>query len=220
MQIRAVVFDLDGTLLDSLADIAQACNAVLATHGLPTHAIDEYRYLVGDGVRRLITRAVPSDNVSDVEALEPWIRQFLEQYERAWNVQSRLYDGIPELLRALTDRGVAMTVLSNKPQEATRRCVDYFLAEFSFAAVLGQDAQRPPKPDLTGVREILDLLRLEPAECLYLGDTAVDMQTAVAAGMVPVGASWGFRSVDELLAAGAVAIIDHPRELLPLLDGR
>jgi phosphoglycolate phosphatase len=217
MLIRAVVFDLDGTLLDSLADIANACNAVLAAHALPTYPIDAYRYMVGDGVRRLITRAVPNGNVPDATDLEPWIAQFLVHYERAWNVESRLYDGIPELLRELTDRAISMSVLSNKPQEATMRCVRHFLAEFPFAAVLGQDVGRPPKPDLTGVREILEKLKVDPSACLYLGDTGVDMLTARGAGMMAVGATWGFRDAEELRSAGADVILDHPLELLSLL---
>ena len=219
MHVRAVVFDLDGTLLNSLADIANAGNTILRQHGLPTHPIDAYRWFVGDGVRRLVERIVPVARRSDAASLQQWVWEFLEQYHRAWNVESRLYDGVPELLAGLAERQLPLAVLSNKPQEATARCVDYYLAACQFVTVLGQQADRPPKPDLTGVLQIVDRLGVPAASCLYLGDTAVDMQTALGAGLIPVGAAWGFRDGDELRAAGAQAVIDHPLELLVLIDG-
>ncbi len=217
MHAAAVVFDLDGTLLDSLADIAQAANTILASHSFPTHDVPAYRYFVGDGVRRLLQRIVPELHGDDTPLIDQMIAEFTEHYRHSWNVRSRLYDGVPELLDGLMERDIAMAVLSNKPQEATRRCVDYFLPTYQFAAVLGQQEDRPPKPDPTGAREILQLLRVDPRACVYLGDSAVDMQTACGAAMVPVGAAWGFREIEELERAGASRIIHHPRELLELL---
>ena len=220
MGVTAVIFDLDGTLLDSLADIAQAANTILESHSFPTHDVSAYRYFVGDGLRRLLQRTVPQAHCDDTELIEQLMAEFTERYRRTWNVQSRLYDGVPEMLHGLMERDIAMAVLSNKPQEATQRCVEYFLATYPFAAVLGQQENRPPKPDLTGVREILRRLRAEPPDCLYLGDTAVDMQTACGAATVPIGASWGFRGPAELERAGAKVIIDHPCELLGVVDER
>jgi phosphoglycolate phosphatase len=218
MNIQAVVFDLDGTLLDSLADIANAGNSVLAARGFPVHPVDAYRLFVGDGVGRLIHRLVPLAYQQDQGLLETILREYVAQYVRTWNVESRLYDGITDLLDALAERQIRMAVLSNKPQEATRRCVEYYLGQYPFAAVLGQQENRPPKPDPTGVREILARLEVAAESCWYLGDTGVDMQTARNAGMFAVGVTWGFRDVAELQAAGAQAIIDHPRELLALID--
>ena len=202
MNIQAVVFDLDGTLLDSLVDIANAGNAVLAAHGFPVHSLDAYRIFVGDGVHRLIHRLVPPAHHADRELLETLLREYVAQYYRTWNVESRLYEGVAELLAALAARQIRMTVLSNKPQASTELCVEYFLGEYSFAAVLGQQPDRPPKPDPTGVREILTRLGVSADACCYLGDTGVDMQTARNAGMFAVGATWGFRDIEELQAAG------------------
>jgi phosphoglycolate phosphatase len=217
MKTQGIVFDLDGTLLNSLADIANAGNTVLAAHGFPVHSIDDYRLFVGDGVRRLVHRLVPPATADDPALLATLLREYAEQYARTWNVESRLYDGITDLLDALVQRDVRLGVLSNKPQAATCRCVEYYLGRYPFAAVLGQQADRPPKPDPTGVREILARLQVGADACCYVGDSAVDMQTALSADLFAVGAAWGFRSVDELRDAGAQAIIHHPRELLTLL---
>lgn len=211
---QAVIFDLDGTLLDSLADIAGAANAVLRAHGFPTHAPEAYRWFVGDGVSRLLDRILPPSHREDSALQERLIREFVVAYAESWNVASRLYDGIPELLDALRDRGTRLAVLSNKPQAATERCIAHYLAAYPFAAVLGQQADRPPKPDLRGVQEALERLAVSPDLCCYVGDTGVDMQTARGAGLFAVGATWGFRTASELCEAGAEVLIDHPRELL------
>jgi phosphoglycolate phosphatase len=128
-----------------------------------------------------------------------------------------LYDGITELLDELVARQIQLTVLSNKPQSFTEKCVDFYLPQYTFAAVLGQSAARPPKPDPTGVREIMNALQVPPAACYYLGDTGVDMQTARQADLLAIGATWGFRDIEELEQAGAQHLIHHPSELLPLL---
>jgi phosphoglycolate phosphatase len=146
--------------------------------------------------------------------LDWFIREFVAEYRQAWNIESRLYDGVPELLDELVARRVRLAVLSNKPQEATARCVEHYLGRYAFAAVLGQQADRPPKPDLTGVREILARLQVDPDACCYVCDTGVDMQTARGAELFAVGATWGFRETPELLAAGAQVLIHHPGELL------
>jgi phosphoglycolate phosphatase len=217
MRTQAVVFDLDGTLLDSLADIANAGNAVLAAHGFPTHSLDAYRYFVGDGVAKLIHRLLPVEHQQDLRLQTAILREYADQYQRTWNVESRLYDGVPALLDELVRREIQMAVLSNKPQAFTELCVAHYLPGIPFVGVLGQHSARPPKPDPAGVREIAARLQAPPSACLYLGDTGVDMQTARSAGMIPVGATWGFRDAAELVQAGAQHLIDHPGELLPLL---
>ncbi len=218
MNVRAVVFDLDGTLLDSLEDIADAANAILSAQGFATHDVKAYRYFVGDGVRRLVQRTVPASARDDLPLIDQLIQEFTARYQQTWNAKSRLYEGIPELLNGLSARQINAAILSNKPQAATQQCVDHFLSAWSFAAVLGQHAGRPPKPDLTGVHEIVQLLQVQPHACLYLGDTGVDMQTARLSGMIPIGAAWGFREVEELTQAGAHAVIDHPLQLLEVID--
>jgi len=169
--IRAVVFDLDGTLLDSLADIATAANQVLGEQGFPVHSVDAYRRFVGNGARRLVERVVPESHDVDDAFVSAMVESFRTAYQVAWNVQSRLYEGVPELLASLQQRDMKLAVLSNKPHDATVRCVDHFMAGVPFSSVLGQQADRPPKPDLTGVGEIIDALQIPPDQCAYLGDT-------------------------------------------------
>lgn len=217
MRFKAIIFDLDGTLLDTLEDLSNAANRVLERNGFPTHNTDAYRYMVGDGAVVLMRRALPEDKRNDVTILD-CVRAFREEYERGWKIQTRPYDGVAEMLNALAVHGVKMAVLSNKPDEFTRRCVTEYLSRWTFALVLGQRDTVPLKPDPSGATEISRFLNILPSQFVYLGDTAIDMKTAVAAGMYPVGALWGFRSGQELLENGARLLIKRPPELLHLLD--
>jgi phosphoglycolate phosphatase len=217
MDFRAVLFDLDGTLLDTLDDLADSTNSALAELGLPSHPAESYKRFVGDGIEALIRRAVPDDR-RDPSTLIKCLGLMREQYAARWADKTRPYDGIPELLDALTARGVRMAVFSNKPDEFTRLCVERLLAGWHFEAVLGARRELPRKPDPTGAVQIAQSLQVEAAKVVYLGDTGTDMQTAVAAGMFPVGALWGFRAGDELTAAGARTLIESPADLLPLLE--
>ncbi len=220
MPFRAIVFDLDGTLLDTLADIAHAANAALALEGFPPHPEADYRRFIGDGVAMLFTRALPRDRV-DVALVSRCVTHFDATYGESWNVRTRPYEGIPELLDTLTERKVSLAVLSNKPHEFTRLYGEHYLASWPFVAIYGQREGVPRKPDPAGALEIARRLAVEPGEIVYVGDTGVDMKTARSAGMFPIGVSWGFRPVDELQSSGAAAIIDHPSELLGILeDGR
>jgi phosphoglycolate phosphatase len=218
MHFRAVIFDLDGTLLDTLADIASAANAVLRQHGYPTHSLDEYKRLVGSGVRALFERALAADHVS-AETIAQCDSDFREIYAERWHVESKPYAGIAELLDELAARGLPMAVLSNKPHEFTVQCAEALLPGRRFAAVLGQRPGVPIKPDPTSALEIARRLGVAAADCVYLGDTDIDMQTATNAGMHAVGVTWGFRPADELRRSGAAGLIDHPLDLLPLLSG-
>ena len=218
MSFRAILFDLDGTLLDTLADIADSANRVLAAHGCPTHPIDDYRKFIGDGLVRLFGRVLPGDRRGE-EVIAECVESFREIYAQNWNVRTRRYVGVADLLDAATARGLKMAILSNKPDAFTRRCVDAHLSAWQFQAVLGQRDGVPPKPDPAGPREIVDRLEIPAEHFLYLGDTPTDVETARTAGMHPVGVSWGFRPVAELRAAGAARIIARPLELMDLVDG-
>ncbi len=218
MSFRAVLFDLDGTLLDTLEDLARSTNLALARHGLPQHALDAYRYFVGDGLRTLITRVLPESRRADAAIAAAVTNAFQEEYGRSWHVRSAPYPGVPAMLDALSRLGVSLNILSNKPDAFTRLCVGRLLDRWHFAQVRGQRDGTARKPDPTAALEIAADLALPPAEILYLGDTATDMQTAVAAGMFPVGALWGFRTADELLQHGARALVADPAELLPLVQ--
>ena len=214
--MKAVLFDLDGTLLDTLQDIADACNAALAGHGFPAHPVDAYRYFVGDGVPALITRVVPRDH-HDAATLANVGAAYREEYQKNWNATTRPYDGIPELLNALTQRGLALAVLSNKPDDFTRRCVDEFLPKWRFSIVQGASQAYPPKPNPAAALHIAAALKLPTDEFAYLGDTDTDMKTAISAGMLPVGVLWGFRTAEELSRSGARFILEQPSDLLQRL---
>lgn len=216
MDYSAVIFDLDGTLLDSLADIAEAANRVLASRELPTFDVSTYRQFVGKGVRALMERALPATH-QDPETIAAASDQFRRVYSQTWNLTTQPYPGIRELLTTLGQRGVKLAVLSNKPHVNTTTCVNEFFDATTFVAVLGQRHDIPCKPDPASALEIAEMLDITPDQTLFVGDSNVDMQTAVNSGMKGVGVSWGFRSREELLASGASLVIDHPRQLLDLV---
>jgi phosphoglycolate phosphatase len=211
---------LDGTLLDTLEDLADSMNEALSEAQLPTHPVDSYRTFVGDGVVALVRRALPDEKRADEDFVARMVEKMRSEYTRRWDAKTRPYDGVPELLAGLEDKKIPKAVLSNKPHDFTQLCVKRLLPEWRFDAVLGVSNDVPPKPDATGVRRITEQLGLRPAEFLYLGDTDTDMNTAVAAGMYPVGAGWGFRSPEELLGNGAAVVVSRPQDVLSLLDGQ
>jgi phosphoglycolate phosphatase len=216
MHFQAVVFDLDGTLLDTLEDIANSANSTMEKYGFPTHEVNSYRYFVGDGITMLISRVLPADKRND-DIITECVEVFRENYSRSWNSNTRMYDGIPELLDVLTAKHMKMAILSNKPDDFTKHCVHELLPNWRFEMILGQRDGIPQKPDPSGAHEIAENLGISPAQFFYLGDTAVDMKTAINTGMFPVGALWGFRPPDELREYGAKAMIERPMELLNYL---
>jgi phosphoglycolate phosphatase len=215
MSYRAALFDLDGTLLDTLDDLADSANAMLRTRGYPTHQVAAYRYFVGDGVASLIERIVPEEARTEANLAE-CATVYLDFYKENWNAKTSLYDGITEMLDGLAAKGVKLSVLSNKPDASTKRCVAEFLGQWDWAEVVGQRDGIPHKPDPAGAFDVAERMAIPPAEFLYLGDTATDMQTAVGSGMLAVGALWGFREADELTASGAAVLIEKPQELVGL----
>ena len=216
MPRRAVLFDLDGTLLDTLEDLADATNRALARLGCPERPLESYRYYVGNGAVNLIRRALPEPHRDD-ETVGQCLAAFQEEYARNWDAKTHPYDGVPELLDALTQRGVRMAIFSNKPDPFTKLCVDKLLPGHPFEVVMGASETVPHKPDPTGVELIIERLGIAREEFLYVGDTGTDMQTAGAAGMFAVGVLWGFRPADELAAHGAKILIAEPGLLLELL---
>jgi phosphoglycolate phosphatase len=216
MTYQAVLFDLDGTLLDTLTDLADAANHALRSLGFPEHPRERFRYFIGDGVETLIQRVLPTGRC-DTATMIDCGRLMRDEYGKNWAATTRPYAEIPELLDALTARGIPMAVLSNKPDEFTRLCVARLLPGWRFAAVLGAGPSLPKKPDPAGAREIARRLGVAAGEVVYLGDTNTDMQTAVAAGMFPAGALWGFRTADELSASGAKLLVKRPLDLLRIL---
>ena len=216
MTYTAVLFDLDGTLLDTLEDLADSMNAVLASRGHPTHPVVEYRYFVGDGMEVLARRALPPALSEDPEEVRACVLGMRDQYGLRWKVKSHPYPGILELLDGLTEKGTLLTILSNKPDSFVKEIARHFFGRWRFSPAQGAQPGMPRKPDPGAALAISESVGVAPAAFLYLGDTNTDMQTAVAAGMFPVGALWGFRPEGELREAGARVLAAHPRDVLAL----
>lgn len=193
----AVIFDLDGTLVDSLGDIAGSMNHALAAHRLPTHALDAYRHFVGEGVVRLCERATPEG--SALELREAVLAAFRAHYEVNSMATTRPFEGVPALVDALAGQGVKLAVLSNKADGYTREIVSGLFPSRPFQRVYGERAGVPRKPDPTSTLALCEELSVSPGRCAFVGDTAIDMLTARNAGMVSVGVTWGFRGADELV---------------------
>ncbi len=213
MKWKGIIFDLDGTLLDTLADLAVAANSTLAHFGFPGHPVDAYRYFVGEGLKTLIQRIVPTTSCSD-EELAAYMKKFTEIYSRTWNQNSAPYDGIQEMVSSLSSSGMQLAVLSNKPHDFTRICVEQFFPNAPFSFVYGQREGVSKKPDPAGALEIADKMGLASGEILYVGDTATDMKTGNSAGMKTIGVLWGFRDRQELEANQASKIVATPAEVV------
>ena len=210
--IRAIIFDLDGTLVDSLEDIAAALGGALADAGLARPPLAVVRAWIGDGARSLVERAVAGR--ADVDAV---FAAFRERYRAQPIVRTRLYDGLAAALDELAAPGRSFAVLSNKPHELTRTIAQRLLGAWPFAAVFGQRPGLPLKPDPTAALVTADELGVTPSRCAFVGDSAVDVETARAAGMRAVAVTWGFRDRAELLAAGPDALVDEPRQLAAVI---
>lgn len=217
MRFAAVIFDLDGTLLDSLEDLADAVNAVLAAAGLPTHPAAAFRSFVGNGVVNLVRRAAPA-GLSDAQ-LRDLVLAGRAEYGRRWDQKSRPYPGIPAMLDALVQAGVPLALLSNKPDEFTARIAERFFAPWPLSPARGAREGVPLKPDPAAALAVARELGVAPGEILFAGDSDVDVRTARYAGMFAAGVLWGFRSADELTAAGADALFATPAELARFVLG-
>lgn len=215
-RVKLAIFDLDGTLLDTIGDLAASCDAVMQMNGLPQHTTDEYRQMVGRGILRLVEAAIP-EQMRSPEYVEKVRRDFVAYYLDHIDLHTHPYNGIPELINAMTERGVKIAVASNKFQAGTERLIRSFFPGVEFVAVLGQRVGVPLKPDPQIDLEIIEAAGVEPSETLHIGDSGVDMQTAHAARVRAVGVTWGFRSREELAESGADVIVDHPEEILNLL---
>jgi phosphoglycolate phosphatase len=216
MTWHAVIFDLDGTLLDTIDDLGNSMNSVLHRFGFESNDIEAYKHFVGAGIEELVRRSLPENVRSDHAIRSKCLASMREEYGRRWKEKTRPYDGIPELLDDLVKRKLKMAILSNKPHDTTKVVVAELLPNWRFHAVLGARPSVAKKPDPAGALEIVEYFRIPTHEFLYLGDTNIDMETAVAAGMYPVGVLWGFRGADELISSGAKVLIKRPMDLVDL----
>jgi phosphoglycolate phosphatase len=213
MNHHAVIFDLDGTLLNTIEDLTDAMNLTLTRFGFKGHDQETYKYFIGDGIETLVKRSLPPESRFN-EIIARCVAAMREEYALRWDKKTLPYPGIPELLDALSQKGWPISILSNKPDDSTRMVVAKLLPRWSFQIVLGARPSVPKKPDPTAALEIAGLLHLAPDQFIYIGDTGTDMKTAVEAGMFPVGVLWGFRTAQELLAHGARILIQKPLDLL------
>lgn len=212
-----VIFDLDGTLLNTIGDLAAACNHVMESNGYPTYGLGDYKRFVGSGVRRLVELAAPS--CVPAEEVERMRLEFVDYYSSHIDDKTVPFDGIPELLCSLQDAGVGMAVASNKFHDGTCKLVREYFPKISFSAVFGQRPDVPLKPDPSVVHEIIEAAGIDRRSpvVLFVGDSGIDMETANAAGAVPVGVTWGFRSVSELKEHGARYLVNNAAELKDLI---
>jgi phosphoglycolate phosphatase len=215
MEFYGVIFDLDGTLVDTLEDIADAMDRVLALEGAPGHTYEEYRYLIGHGIRNLVTEALPPDR-RDPATVQRCYALMIADYSEHALVKTRLYPGVPELVRDLRVADVPLAVHSNKADAPTQAIVAALLDPADFVVIAGARSHVPLKPDPAVALDIAARFALPPARVAYVGDSSVDMRTGAAAGMVPIGAAWGFRTREELVESGAWAVVEHPAELIGL----
>lgn len=215
MKHKAVIFDLDGTLLDTLETLAYYGNQTLETLGLAPYDKDAYRYMVGNGAKVLIQRMLEGRDREDL--FERAYSMYIDAYHSNTLYKTEIYPGITELLESLREKEVKMAVLSNKPHAATVPIIKSFFGSETFAEIRGAMEGVPIKPDPTAALEISAKMQCAPEECLYVGDTAVDMETAKRAGFYAVGVLWGFRDRKELAESGADCIAENPMEILMYL---
>lgn len=215
MAYRAAVFDLDGTLLNTLADLADSGNELLASYGMAPHPEPAFRYFVGNGSRKLMERILPGKSP---EQIDEALARYKAIYEKHLTAKTTPYAGITETLSALKARGVRMAVCTNKHISAAEALIRKYFPADTFDTFEGDRPGVPRKPDPAHVRIVLEKMGVRPEETVYLGDSGVDMQTAVNAGTLPVGVLWGFREKDELMENGAQILLSKPPELLEKVD--
>ncbi len=223
-KIKAIIFDLDGTLLDSLVDIAESMNLALKESGLPEHPMEAYKDFVGNGLFELTRKSMPPGEHSESE-VEALAEKFWHHYEVSWYLHTKVYPGILYLIRLCVSRKIKVAILSNKVHYFTKKMIRHFFrgvminqGKNPFGIYSGEQPDKPLKPDPTRALELADRLKIDVENIAYLGDTALDVQTAKNAGMISIGAAWGFRGRKELEEAGADYVFDHPTELSTFLE--
>jgi phosphoglycolate phosphatase len=213
MKYQLIIFDLDGTLADTLADISDITNRTLSALGYPTHNQDEYRYFVGKGLKNLVINSLPEKSRT-TEIIDNCYELVLQDYEKNYANKTKLYEGIPQLLNNLVNTNIKLAILSNKADNITKKICSKLLSNWHFEIIIGASNKFPRKPDPSSALYIANTLNVSEKSILYVGDSDIDMQTAKAAGFVSVGVTWGFRTKNELMENGATYIIDHPMDLL------
>lgn len=213
---QLVIFDLDGTLLDSIEGIGAAMNAVLKQHGYPVHTKADYYYFVGNGLKKLAERALP-DEILARDGVEDYYRELVSAYEKHYQVGLRLYDGIAEMLDALSEKGILLAVNSNKIDYMVKKIMADYYAKWQWQAALGARENLPIKPDAYAVREISERTGIAKDRILYVGDSEVDVETAQNAGVDAAFVTWGFRKLDDVKGREISYVVHQPKELVEII---
>lgn len=212
--MKVAIFDLDGTLVNSLADIAEAANYSMKQLDFPVHELEKYNYFVGDGLNELIKRILPDDRQ---DKFEEALAIYKEYYGSHYMVKTCVYEGIPKLLEVLAKNDVKLAVASNKTEIFTQNVVKHYFGDNLFSAVFGRAENRPTKPDPAIINAVTDKLEVNPADCFMIGDTNVDIRTGKNAGIKTIGCLWGFRTLEELNEAGADFIAQKPDDIVKII---
>ncbi|PQJ68681.1 HAD family hydrolase [Polaribacter butkevichii] len=215
MKYKAVIFDLDGTLVNSIKDIADAMNVVLEKRQYPTYNYETYKTFVGSGVRSLVVKALPDANPKDKE-VEACLNDMMQVYSEVCTAKTKPYEGILELLEELNAKNIKVSVLSNKEDTLTKKIAAFLLPEF-LSPVLGLKVEVDKKPNPKVALETCDAMQVKPEETIFVGDTDVDILVAKNANMLPVGVSWGFRDKESLINAGSKHVLEHPSDLIKIV---
>lgn len=218
MKFKGIIFDLDGTLVNSLEDIADSMNHILKSYAFPTHELEAYYRFIGNGIRNLVQETLPKEVSKEEELILNCFDLMMEKYRNNCTNKTRPYNGIRELLNELVKRGIKIAIFSNKVDELTKKVVRSLFPNWNFEVIVGVSSEVPRKPNPLGILYISKKMGIQPDEIIYLGDTGSDMQAANNAGSYAVGALWGYRTKEELFSNGAKCLINHPLELVPLLD--
>ena len=216
MKLKSLIFDMDGTLLDTLDIISRTNNEVLSLHGFPTHTIEEYKGFVGDGMRMLLRRALPKGTPEEV--ITPILKEVLDLYHEKGVGTIPPFPGIREMLSVLVERGIKISILTNKEHRYALLNAETILGEFHFDAILGERAGIPLKPAPDGIFEIAEITKVPLSQTAYVGDMKADVLTAKNAGILSVGCLWGFGRKEDLIACGVGVLVEHPSEVLDLID--
>jgi phosphoglycolate phosphatase len=215
MKYKGIIFDLDGTLVNSLEDISDAMNTVLQDLNYPTHTYNDYQYFIGSGLRNLVSKALPAFNNTDNQ-IETCFESMITEYREICTLKTKPYGGIIELLDNLILRNIKLAVFSNKADELTKKITAEIFPDY-FDASVGLSVESLKKPNPFEAVAISKNWNLKPEEIIFIGDSDIDMQTAVNANMFPVGVTWGYRTEEELKASGAKLVINNPLELIQAL---
>jgi phosphoglycolate phosphatase len=215
LNIKSVIFDLDGTLIDSIQDIADCTNRMLKNNGFDTHPLESYVKWIGNGARILIEKAVPTDTESKI--IDKLLSDYIELYTVNYNIKTCVYEGLEDVLNFLEKQKLSISIFTNKPHAETQKIAAFYLNKWDFKFIYGQRNNVPKKPDPKVALEIANELNIQPSEIVFIGDSSTDIKTAKAADMIPVGVTWGYGTKESMQDAGCKIFAHNPTELIEIV---